>query len=78
MGEVNIREARRRLTALVDAAQHGESTLITRHGHPAARIVPVEPDRPKLPDLTEFRGTIECAGKPLSQVVVESRREGRY
>ena len=31
-----------------------------------------------LTDLTEFRASLKAKGKPLSQVVIESRREARY
>ncbi len=42
MNEISFREAKARLSALVDAAERGETTLITRYGRPAARIVPAE------------------------------------
>ena len=42
MNEVQLRDAKARLSALVDAAERGEITTITRHGKPAAMIVPVE------------------------------------
>jgi antitoxin Phd len=42
MNKVQLREAKSRLSALVDAAERGEATTITRHGRPAAVIVPVE------------------------------------
>jgi len=79
MTEVNIREARRRLSALVDAAQRGESTVILRNGHAVARIDPVEPEAgKKLPSRAALRSRIKASGKPLSQVVIEERRKARY
>jgi len=42
MNEVQLREAKAKLSALVDAAERGEVTTITRHGKPAAMIVPVQ------------------------------------
>ena len=36
-----MREARARFADLLDDAEHGNVTLITRHGHAAAAIVPV-------------------------------------
>ena len=36
-----MREARARFAELLDDAEHGNITLITRHGHAAAAIVPV-------------------------------------
>lgn len=41
MNTVQLREAKAKLSALVDAAERGEITTITRHGKPAAKIVPV-------------------------------------
>lgn len=38
-----IEQARAKLGDLVIAAMHGEETTITRHGRPAARIVPMGP-----------------------------------
>jgi len=79
MDSVNLKEARRRLGALVGAAERGEATVITRRGRPAARLVPLERRRLKrLPDLTAFRASIKVKGRPLSQMVIEGRREERY
>ncbi len=41
MSSVQLREAKARLSKLVEAAERGESTTITKHGKPAAVIVPV-------------------------------------
>ena len=35
-------EARNQLPDLLDAAEHGRSTIITRHGRPVAALVPIE------------------------------------
>ena len=42
MKTVQLRQAKANLSSLVDAAEHGEATIITRHGRPAAAIVPME------------------------------------
>ena len=42
MKTVQLREAKASLSALVDAAERGEPTMITRHGKPAAVLVSVE------------------------------------
>ncbi|BBK40710.1 antitoxin [Allostella vacuolata] len=41
MRSMQIREAKAQFSALIDAAEHGEPTTITRHGRPAAVVVPV-------------------------------------
>lgn len=78
MNQVNIREARRRLTAIVESAQRGQKTIITRRGRQVAVVQPIEPKPRPLPDLTAFRASLKPKGKPLSQVVIEQRKAGRY
>jgi prevent-host-death family protein len=79
MGPVNLKEARRRLGALVKAAERGQSIVITRRGRTVARLVPAEAAPAKgLPDLTEFRKSIKVKGRPLSQIVIAMRDEERF
>ena len=42
MREVQLRDAKASLSAVVDAAEQGEASLITRHGKPAAVIIGYE------------------------------------
>ncbi|MBX9699281.1 MAG: type II toxin-antitoxin system Phd/YefM family antitoxin [Acetobacteraceae bacterium] len=42
MKEMQLREAKARFSAVVDAAEGGEPSLITRHGKPAAVVVGFE------------------------------------
>jgi prevent-host-death family protein len=79
MGTVNLKQARERLGDLVDAAERGESTLITRRGKRAARIVPVEDaQQHRLPDLSKFRTTVTIKGVKVSKTVIAQRQKGRY
>ena len=79
MKRVGIDEARRRLSQLVHVAERGEPIVITRHGRDAACLVPVPPaGKQPLPDLTPFRASIAVSGKPLSEVVIDARRQGRF
>jgi prevent-host-death family protein len=57
MDTVNFAEAKARLSALVDAAEAGESVLILRHGKPAARLVPVEKQKKPL-DVERLRAFV--------------------
>lgn len=43
MNAIGAFEAKNHLGQLLDAAERGEETLITRHGKPVARLVPAEP-----------------------------------
>lgn len=42
---IPLTEAKARLTDLVRRAEAGEEVILTRHGHPAARIVPATEER---------------------------------
>jgi prevent-host-death family protein len=76
--EVNVKEARAQISALLDKAQKGEEVTILRRGKQIARLVPVDGPSRRLPDLTEFRNSIAVNGKPLSQAVIQGRDEERY
>ena len=79
MNRISIREARRRLSDIVDAAERGEKTVITRRGRQVAVVEPLLPTKGRtLPDLTEFRASIAVKGKSLSRVVAQKRKETRY
>jgi len=76
---VSIGEARRRLSELVAAAERGETVTITRRGREVARLGPVlrQAGR-RLPDLSDFRASIQVEGKPLSETVVALREQERF
>lgn len=40
---VNMHEAKTRLSALVEAAERGETVIISRDGEPAVMLVPIQP-----------------------------------
>ncbi|TIM62793.1 MAG: type II toxin-antitoxin system Phd/YefM family antitoxin, partial [Mesorhizobium sp.] len=42
MRTMQVREAKAGFSALIEAAESGEPTIITKHGKPAAAIVSVE------------------------------------
>jgi len=50
MQSIRVRDAKARFSELVAAAERGEPTTITRHGQPAAVVVPVEAARRLYPD----------------------------
>ena len=47
--QVNVTEAKARLSALVAAAEKGEEVIIARGGRPVARIVPAAGLKPVVP-----------------------------
>ena len=42
MKTLRLRDAKASLSAVIEAAERGEATTITKHGRPAAVVVPVE------------------------------------
>ncbi|MFP4429592.1 MAG: type II toxin-antitoxin system Phd/YefM family antitoxin [Desulfovermiculus sp.] len=76
--EVNVKEARIQISALLDKAQKGQEVTILRRGKRVARLVPAECSAKRLPDLTEFRNSIAVKGEHLRQVVIQGRDEERY
>jgi prevent-host-death family protein len=70
--QMNVAEAKAKLSELLAAAEAGEETIIARDGKPAARLVPVQP-RPgfrigiaageagEVPDFLESMGEDELA-----------------
>ena len=58
--QVNMHEAKTRLSELVAAAERGEEVLIARDGKPAARLVPVVNEYPPA-RLGVLAGEIELA-----------------
>ncbi len=59
MGRKGAEEARNSLPQLLEAAEKGESTIITRHGRPVAALVPVKERGPALHQepLTPLEGS---------------------
>jgi len=41
MKQVNIHEAKTRLSQLIEAVEHGEEVIIARHNRPVARLVKI-------------------------------------
>lgn len=72
MKTVQIREAKATFSSLVDAASRGQPTTITRHGVPAAVLVPIDAARRIYPLIEEsfadlllsFPGGVEFVRDP--------------
>lgn len=63
MDRRSIREARAHLPHLVDLAERGESTVITRHGKPVAKVAPIEEN---VMDATHVRLIVKVAAHEAS------------
>ena len=57
--KADAEEARNRLADLLEAAEKGRSTIITRHGRPVAALVPIEAYGAAMPQqpLTPLKGS---------------------
>lgn len=79
MRTMQVREAKAGLSAILDAAEKGEPTLITKHGKPAAAVVPIEMMQRLYPErkgnlgtyLMSFPGGIELERNPSPMRDVE-------
>ncbi len=79
MKKVPINQVREQLAKYLTAAEHGEEIIITKHNKPIAKLVNYEkPKKLQFPDMTEFRKQFKSKGKPLSEIVIEMRRNERY
>lgn len=80
MIEVSVRQARERLSELLDAAERGEVVRIVRNGKPVADLSKpyVGFDSKRLAELRKLRESIKVKGEPLSKTVVRMRREARH
>ena len=72
MESIGAYEAKTHLPRLLDRIARGESLLITRHGRPVARLVPVEQDDPQSAGraarrIVERRGRLKRA--PLAELM---------
>ena len=55
--QVDLIEAKARLSDLIEAAIHGAEVLITKANQPVVRLVPVEPERPR-PKFGSAKGMV--------------------
>jgi len=76
--EINVKEARAKISRLLKRTEKGEEVVILRRGKKVARLVAIVQKDRQLPDLSKFRASITICGKGLSQAVQDNREEERY
>jgi len=76
--EINIKEARSKLSSLLDRVEKGDEIVILRRGEKVARLIPSLTEGRKLPSLKKFRSSIRIKGEPLRAMVLRQRAEERY
>ena len=76
MRTAGVREARQNLSALLDEVKKGREVVITEHGRPVAKLVPMNRPRAKgVPNFAAFRRTMPVFDPPLSQTLAEDRED---
>ena len=79
MKKVPVNQVREQMAKYLAEAERGEEIIITKHNKPIAKLVNyTESEKPKFPDMTEFRKKIKVKGKPMSEFVIQMRREDKY
>ena len=76
--EINVKEARRRLSNLLDLVENGEEIVITRRGKQVATLIPTLSGNLRLPNLAEFRSSIRISDGSLSASILAARNQERY
>ncbi len=79
MREVGAFQAKNQLGTLLNDVEHGEEIVITRHGKPVARLVPIEPglDRAKAQraaaGLLKMSEGLTLGGLSVKELTAEGR-----
>ncbi len=72
---LTIRQVRSSLAHLDELVEKEGELIVTRHGHPLARILPVRPQR-SIPTRAALRASIPPVRVP-SEVLIREDRESR-
>lgn len=80
MDSIGAYEAKTHLPRLLDRVAQGDSMIITRHGKPVARLVPVSSDRERAREaaarIVERRRHLDLA--PLAELMAATHKGHRY
>lgn len=74
---ISVEEMSKQLLAVLERAAAGEEIVITRQGLEIARITPPKTNRLVVPDLAEFRASIQIKGETPMQALRHLREEAR-
>lgn len=78
MKSVGVYDAKTHFAKLLDEVERGETVVITRHGRPVARLIPMK-DSPRTVDETiaairEFSRGRKLEGITIRELIDEGRR----
>lgn len=78
MKTIGAFEAKNRLSELLDAAENGAEVMITKHGRPVAKLVPVNPvDKAKVREAIEWLKRTRKERSLGGLSIVDMIKEGR-
>lgn len=77
MGTVTLAEAKTHLSHLLDQVAAGEEVVITRRGHPVAKISPIVAGKRSVRSLAEFRQTIPPRAGSSADLIRKLRDDDR-
>ncbi|GHC54275.1 type II toxin-antitoxin system Phd/YefM family antitoxin [Neogemmobacter tilapiae] len=65
--QVNMHEAKSRLSQLIEAAKKGEEVIIARDNEPMVRLVPIHKGKFRMGGLEHLAGTVPDFLEPMSE-----------
>ncbi len=77
MGTVTLAEAKTHLSHLLDQVAAGEEIVITRRGHPVARISPVVGEKKPVRSLADFRKGVPPRSESSAALIRHMRDDER-
>jgi prevent-host-death family protein len=79
MKQLNVHQARKQLSALLDEVSKGASFVIAKSGKPVALLSPIEPRKRRKSRIGFMKGRIKFApdfDTPLPEDVIKSFEDG--
>lgn len=74
MKELNVREMRAAIGRLDEIVEEAGEVIVSRHGRPIARILPVRGRRPR-PDHADLRACMPRLDTPSAELIRSERDE---
>jgi prevent-host-death family protein len=76
--EISAKEARSKLSSLLNKVEEGGEIVIVRRGKRVARLITAESRLKRLPTLKDFRASVRIKGFSLGAVISREREGARY
>lgn len=76
--EISAKEARSKLSSLLNKVSEGGEIVIVRRGKKVARLVTAESRVRRLPTLKDFRASVRIKGPSLGSAILRRREEAPY